>query len=259
MNVEWQSRPGESGALPYLEKRGPGAVVLRFTLGATVAVSINGGTTWRHTFGPSRSPLFAEIAAQAVIDVWRAENASKDKRNADGMTLVERMSVDGPQMRAARLAARSPTRGRSASAPEGTRGEGLALRRSGDDPPPDGVSFDDPTAADLARVHIRTELRASTQGELGDVALFGVAVAIVRGFCLLPDGLGAVVLDEWNNTEAKPPFSPAVLRRSLERAERFGVMPWAILLSLSSDGRALFGAWRSAYRGGGAGEGAGNG
>lgn len=225
MISEWMIVPSPDGALDRLEKRSA-RTVIRFDprgCGSQVEVSINGGATWRHSRRTARSMAAAESIAEIEIDGWRAD--------------------------ARRSRARRAPRGR-----EKTRGGSFRPeRRTARDAAPSFVRFDDPAAGDLARRYVRTELDPSVEGHWGELALFGVAVAIVRGFCLLPDGLGGVVLAEWNRTEAKPPWSSARLRRALERAETRGSLPWAVLLSTSAEGRDLFRSWR---RGGGAGEGA---
>jgi hypothetical protein len=219
--AEWAIVPSSiDGALDFLEKR-HGRTILRFDprgIGSQVAVSINGGSTWRYSRGLARSIAFAEAIAEIEIGVWRAAIAARRSRS--------RRALRGHEK----------TKGREIGA-------------SKHDPAPSFVRWDDPTAGDLARRYIRTELDPSVSGRWGELALFGVAVAIVRGFCLLPDGLGGIVLGEWNATEAKPPWSSSRLRRSLERADKHGSLPWAVLLSTSPEGCALFGSWRGGVQG----------
>jgi hypothetical protein len=222
---EWAIVPSTDGALDRLEKR-TARTVIRFDprgCGSQVEVSINGGATWRYSRRTARSMAAAESIAEIEIDRWRAD--------------------------ARRSRARRAPRGR-----EETRGGRFAPeRRTARDAAPPFVRWDDPAAGDLARRYIRAKLDPSIEGRWGELALFGVSVAIVRGFCLLPDGLGGIVIAEWNRTEARPPWSSARLRRALVRAETHGSLPWAVLLSTSAEGRDLYRAWRW---GGGAGEGA---
>ncbi len=242
MIAEWRQVSPGNGELPLLEKR-HGQTILRFDpsgLGSQVHVSIDGGRSWRFSHAAARSMRHAELIAAVTIDAWRAENAARRDRRS----MPLRARLDAERATAWKGSRRAP-RGREETRKREQRGE-TDPRRC--------IRWDDPAAADLARDYIRTQLDPSVAGRSGDDALFGVAVAIVRGFCLLPDALGGIVLAEWNRTEADPPWPPAKLRRALERAEKRGSLPLAVLLSTTAEGRALFGSWSRAM-GGGAGEG----
>lgn len=235
----------ENGERAHFEASIRGAIV-RYrpaaSKGGPVEVSLNGGQTWFYGFASSLR--FAEISAESLIDAMRATNAVR--ANPRGMSIRQRLGIASADSgSAAHRATRGPGAARAARrSPEGTSGGSeRAELRTGADAPPSWVRWDDPQAAELALEHVTTALDRSIETKGGNDALFGVAVAIVRGFCLLPDGAAANVIAAWNRTEAVPPWSPQVLRRALERAERIGNLPWGVLLSRTPTGRTLVGRW----------------
>lgn len=85
-----------------------------------------------------------------------------------------------------------------------------------------------PDAETRARAWMRTQ-RLSVAGEAGDRALARMAVFLVRGFRLEPDGAAFRLLSEYN-ANASPPWPEKKLREVLVWAEKNGRMPFGHLL-----------------------------
>ncbi len=120
--------------------------------------------------------------------------------------------------------------------------------RAGTEPAPSHVRYDDPTAIRLARAHVAQLATLEGRG-----AFFAVAVAIVRGFCLLPETGAAPILASYA-ARCNPRWNAADQRRALINAQRLAEMPWGVLLASTAEGRALWSSWtggRGAGKGGG--------
>jgi hypothetical protein len=239
----WQVCPDPDGGTPALELH-TGAQIVTFRPGAHVSVSLDGGRTWHHGTRPVHSIYAATIAADVILMGLRHARAARATRH--GMSVADRGRSEEERAERRAAAQARPVAGPS-RAPRAARREGATRggeRRSGVDAPPQFVRFDDSAALRLALAHLDT-LDPSVQGHAGNAAFFAAAVAIVRGFCLLPDGLGIVALDYYAR-DASPPWTATAKRTALRNAEAEGRMPWGVLLSTTAEGRALWGAWRDA-------------
>jgi hypothetical protein len=87
-----------------------------------------------------------------------------------------------------------------------------------------------------ARLWMRTQ-RPSVSHADGDRALARVAVYLVRGFRLEPDGAALRILAEYNS-RARPPWPEKKLRDTLVWAEKEGRLPWGYCLDVPVRGRS---------------------
>jgi hypothetical protein len=208
----WSVRQSEIGGLDFLEMREAQTIFRFIPPGSQVDVSIDGGHAWRFSASPARSIVEAEAFGRAVARSWREECARRRTRRPHQQTM---------------RAAVGQARARTARSARGEDGGHVIAFRDWRDPAPSGFAFDAPEAIALARMNLDT-YRASVEKQNGSGDLFAVAVALVRGYGLLPDTYGGILLAEFNKT-AEPPWRDRDLRRALVNAEAFGRMPWGVL------------------------------
>lgn len=93
-----------------------------------------------------------------------------------------------------------------------------------------------------ARAWMRAQ-PAALAGEAGDRQLFSVALGLVRGFGLEPDGAAGLLLEEYD-ARSEPPWGERKRRAVLVYVEANGRKPWGYLLSAPAPARRGRGAGR---------------
>lgn len=97
-------------------------------------------------------------------------------------------------------------------------------------------------AVTRARAWMRAQ-PASLAGEDGDRQLFAVALGLVRGFLLEPDGPAGLLLEEYDQ-RSEPPWGEKKRRAVLVYVEAHGRRPWGYLLDAPALARRGRGAGR---------------
>jgi hypothetical protein len=213
---------------PGVMRRVQGQTIVEWHRGAgLVLVSFDAGRSFA-SLGVARCPALAWERAEARAAILRAERAERARGGSTPARLAWRLGLRGEA--AARFArgagaarAVMPTAGpRGPAAGPGTGPEG-GMRAA--DKPESWIDlgWDEPRAVAAAWDHLDA-LAPSVEGEAGGVALFGAAVAFVRGFKLLPDGAAWSLLERYNETKCSPPWRERDLRRALVHAEAHGRM-----------------------------------
>ncbi len=202
----WRCVTPPDGARDHIERADGAARLIGLGDARGALLEVRRGDDWQRLRSAVaiHSIRDAEIALDVAATVARARRAVR--YSPRGWTLRERLGLDE----------------RRPSAPSSTRAERREWR------------YDEPEALELARAYL-DRYPPAVAGDGGTPRLFGAAVAIVLGFKLLPDGLGAIALEEYN-ARCVPPFAARELRRALVNAENYGQLRIGALLPFGGRG-----------------------